>query len=130
MIVVDASVAVLAFVGTGVRGRRARQVLAGDREWLVPEHWSVEVFSALRGLVAGQGLKERDAVHALDRLRDAEVHEVNARDLLARMWALRHNFSAYDAPYVVLASERDITLVTGDGRLARSAISHCRVELI
>ena len=130
MIVVDASVAVLAFVGAGVRGRRAREVLAGEHEWLVPEHWIVEVFAAVRGLAVGQGLTERDAVRALDRLRSAKVHEVNARDLLARMWALRHNFSAYDAPYVVLAAEREITLVTADARLARSAIAHCRVELI
>jgi predicted nucleic acid-binding protein len=130
VIVVDASVAVLAFVGTGVRGHRAREILAGDPEWLVPEHWSVEVFSALRGLAAGRALADRDAVRTLDRLRSAQVHEVNVRDLLARMWALRHNLSAYAAPYVVLAAERDLTLVTGDARMARSALAHCRVELV
>lgn len=130
MLVVDASAAVLALVDPDIRGKHARTVLASDHEWMVSEHWPVEVFSALHGLCAGGVLHERDAVRALSRLRRTSVHKVVVQDLIARMWALRRNFSAYDAPYVVLAAERDLTLVTGDRRLARAAVAHCRVELI
>jgi predicted nucleic acid-binding protein len=38
--------------------------------------------------------------------------------LLLRIWALRHNLTAYDAAYVTLAEILDAPLVTCDGRLA------------
>jgi predicted nucleic acid-binding protein len=45
------------------------------------------------------------------------------------MWQLRHAVGAHDAAYVVLAEARQLTLVTADARLARTATSYCRVEL-
>lgn len=130
MIVLDASVAVFAFAHRDERGARARTALSTDTGWTVPEHWPVEVFSAIRGLTAGGSITVGTAAQALGRLRRAEVEKVQTEPLVPRMWALRHNLSAYDAPYVALAEARGLTLLTADAPLARAAIRYCRVELI
>lgn len=41
--------------------------------------------------------------------------------VLARVWALRHTMSTYDAPYVAVAEAFGVPLVTIDLRLARAA---------
>ena len=35
-------------------------------------------------------------------------------------WALRHNFTTYDAAYVVLAKVLKVSLITSDAKLARA----------
>lgn len=130
MIVIDASVTANALIYADDRGRRARAVLDRDSEWAAPEHWMVEVFAAIRGLAAGKKVREEQAVQAVDRLRRLAVDHVPIDDLLPRMWELRAEISAYDAPYVALAESRSLTLVTSDGRLARAATSYCRVQLV
>jgi predicted nucleic acid-binding protein len=129
MIVLDASVIVSMLVYPDDRGRKVRQVVARDIEWVAPEHWKVEVFSALRGLVLGGKLAQGDGASALDRMRRLGMETIPVDRLLDRMWQLRSSFSGYDAAYVVLAGVRRLTLVTADARLARAASSHCRVEL-
>lgn len=130
MIVVDASAIADALIYDDGRGRRARWVLGRDPEWAAPEHWKAEVFSVLRGLVLGNKIAPEQALRAVDRLPHLGVDHVSLDDLLSRMWELRGCVSAYDAPYVVLAEVRGLTLVTSDGRLARTATRYCRVELI
>lgn len=130
MIVVDASVLANMLVYADDRGRKARSVLGRDTEWAAPEHWKAEVFSVIRGLALGNKIKEAHAVRAVDRLPHLGVDHVSLDDLLPRMWQLRMGISGYDAAYVALAEARNLTLVTSDGRLARGATSHCRVELV
>ena len=130
MIVVDASVTTYALLYTDGRGRRARAALARDSEWTVPEHWTIEVFAAVRGLVAGRKVSQEQARTALGRLTRLAVERVPADELIPRMWELRSDVSAYDAPYLALAESRGLTLVTADGRLARTATRFCRVELV
>lgn len=130
MIVVDASVLANMLLYADARGRRARVVLRRDTEWAAPEHWKAEVFSVIRGLALGSKIKEKQAVRAVDRLPLLGVDHVSLDELLPRMWGLRAGISGYDAAYVALAEARGIPLVTSDGRLARAAMSHCRVELV
>lgn len=129
MIVVDASAMSNMLVYADERGRKARAVLARDVEWTAPEHWKAEVFSVIRGLALGGKLHEQQAQRAVSRLPHLGVDTVPLDDLLPRMWQLRGNISGYDAAYVALAEARGATLVTADGRLARTATSCCRVEL-
>lgn len=130
MIVVDASVVSNMLVYADERGKNARVALGRDIEWAAPEHWKTEVFSVLRGLVLGGKLTEQNALRAVARLPQLAVEHVSVDGLLPRMWQMRENISAYDAPYVALAEARAITLVTADRRLARAAAEYCRVELV
>jgi predicted nucleic acid-binding protein len=130
VIVVDASVTTSALTYAGDRGRRARTILGRDTEWAVPQHWTIEVFAAIRGLTIGRKISQEQGGRALARLRLLGVDEVPIRELLSRMWELRHAVSAYDAPYVALAELREVTLVTSDSRLAKTATGYCRVELV
>jgi len=130
VIVIDASVMANMLVYADECGRRARAVLGRDTEWAAPEHWKAEVFSVVRGLVLGNKITEEQALHAIGRLPHLGIDHVSLDGLLPRMWHMRARIGAYDAPYVALAEVRDLTLVTSDGRLARSATAYCRVELV
>ncbi len=44
--------------------------------------------------------------------------------------ASRQSLTVYDASYVALAEALDVTLLTGDGRLARATGPRCRVEIL
>ena len=47
-----------------------------------------------------------------------------------RIWQLRHNLSAYDAAYVVLAEKLGATLLTRDARLASAAGHAATIEVV
>jgi predicted nucleic acid-binding protein len=130
VIVGDASAMSNMLVYTDERGRKARAVLARDIEWIAPEHWKAEVFSVVRGLTLGGKITESQASRVVGLLPRVGVKTVSLDELLPRMWELRGNVSGYDAAYVALAEARGVTLVTADGRLARTAMSFCRVELV
>jgi predicted nucleic acid-binding protein len=112
------------------RGRKARAALGRDPEWAAPEHWKAEVFSTIRGLGLGNKIKETQAVRAIDRIPHLGIDYVSLDELLPRMWQVRSAISGYDAAYVALAEARQVALVTSDSRLARAAMSYCRVELV
>jgi predicted nucleic acid-binding protein len=129
MIVVDASVLANMLVYADDRGRRARAVLARDTAWAAPEHWMIEVFSVLRGLSLGGKITIGLAERSMDRLPQLGIDHVPVRALLPFMWDRRDEISAYDLAYVALAATRQVTLVTADARVARTATRHCAVEL-
>jgi predicted nucleic acid-binding protein len=128
--VTDASALVTMLVYADDQGRKARKVLARDPEWAAPEHWKAEVFSALRRLTLAGTISEPIARRALALLPQLIVDHVTLDGLLQRMWDMRTTVSGYDAAYVALAEQRDLTLVTADVPLARAATSFCRVELV
>jgi predicted nucleic acid-binding protein len=130
VIVVDASVIASMLVYSDDRGRKARVVMGRDPEWAAPEHWKVEVFSVMRGLALGGKITGQLASRAVDRITRLGIDTVPVDDLLARMWQVKANISAYNAAYVALAERRSLTLVTADSRLARAASAYCRIELV
>lgn len=60
------------------------------------------------------------AVGTLEGLRSWPVRRVAHIHLLQGAFALRDNYSAYDALYVVVAQIFGATIITCDGRLARA----------
>ena len=129
MIVADASVLSNALVYADERGARARMVLARDPEWAAPEHWKAEVFSVLRGLALGRKIDPAVGERGVSRMPRLGIETVPLDLLLTRMWQLRGSISGYDAAYVVLAEMRDLTLVTADTKIAKTATAFCRIEL-
>ena len=128
MLVVDASVLVVAIADDGPDGDHARTRLRGER-LAAPEIVDLEVSSVLRRLMRG----EKDARRAQLALTDlAELPLVRAshQPLLARCWELRDNLTMYDAAYVALAEALQATLITGDRRLTRASGPRCHIELL
>jgi predicted nucleic acid-binding protein len=95
-----------------------------------PHLVDVEVAQALRRYVREGDLEAATAVAALDDLRSLDLRRHAHEPLLARVWALRENLTAYDAVYVALAEALDAVLLTCDARLTRSPGVARRVELV
>lgn len=130
MIIVAASVLTWALVGDGQYPAAVRQELSRDEHWAAPEHWKVEVFSSVRGLLLGgkvTGERARGAVEALGQLA---VSPVSVGDLLPRMWELCGHVSGYDAAYVAAAELRQAVLLTTDARLARVGGVRCEIRAV
>ena len=129
MIVVDASVLATALGDDGPDGDHARARLRGER-LSAPELVDLEVTSVLRRQVHSGAADLRRAALALADLAALPLQRAPHRPLLARCWELRDNLTVYDASYVALAEALDVTLLTGDGRLASATGLQCHVEIL
>ena len=129
MLVVDASVLVVALADDGVDGDRARQRLRGE-ELAAPELIDLDVMSVLRKQVAAGHLDDRRAGLCLTDLSDLSLHRAHHLPLLRRCWELRDNVTVSDASYVALAELLAATLLTADSRLARAAGPRCPIDIL
>jgi predicted nucleic acid-binding protein len=87
----------------------------------VPEHFHIEVMSALRRRLLRGDLSEAGAARALASLADLCALSYPVRELIDPIRSLRANLSVYDAAYLALAQRLDVGLITLDGALAEAA---------
>ncbi|PSL02796.1 putative nucleic acid-binding protein [Haloactinopolyspora alba] len=129
MIVVDASVMVAALADSSPSGDASRSRLTEDPHWVAPTHMPIEVLRALAKHARCGDISSAAAEEHADTLASAQIdYSAPTPAALLRIWALRHNISAYDAAYVVLAETFDVPLLTHDKRLARAAHDMCTVH--
>jgi predicted nucleic acid-binding protein len=129
VIVLDASAAVDWLLQTPA-GRRIEQRIYSHNESLhAPHLLDLEVTQVLRRLAHEGTLSAVRAGEAMRDLLDLRITRYPHFVLLPRIWQLRHNFSAYDAAYVVLAEKLGAALVTRDGRLAAASGHAVPIEL-
>lgn len=130
MIVVDAS----AVVEVLLKSERATSAQAAILDETGPVHaphiLDIEVLHVLRRYAACGEMAPDRAQAAIGILTDLPIRRYPHLLLLPRVWQLRHNVSAYDAAYLVLAEILGATLMTGDRRLAAAAEGFAEVELI
>jgi len=120
VIVVDCAAVVDAL--TAVDGTDDLRATLGSEELCAPALLDFEIVSALRGLTLGGHLAATRTEDALTDFDDLQIQRWPSGDALRRRaFQLRDNLSAYDAAYVVLAEALDCSLLTRDGRLARSS---------
>lgn len=129
MLVVDASVLVVALADDGPDGDHARGRLRAER-LAAPELIDLEVGSVLRRQDRAGQVDSRRAEMALNDLAAMPLQRAAHISLLGRCWELRSNLTFYDAAYVALAEALDVTLLTGDRRLTRAAGPFCSIETI
>jgi predicted nucleic acid-binding protein len=129
-IVLDAS----AFLRAAVEERDVARlwiaaVDAGEVSGTVPEHFYVEVASALAAYVRAGRMRAPVAAELVNRCLDLPLAARPARDLVpaALVRSLQLELTVYDSAYVVLAEAADAVLVTADRELARA---YDRVELV
>lgn len=120
MIVIDASAVVEALVGADVSSELL-DAMTGDVE--APHLLDIEVMSALRGLSLCGRINEPTAQRAWQDFQDLTIHRHEFAMLSARIWALRAQFTTYDATYLALAEALDAPLYTCDAKLATNGNS-------
>lgn len=103
----------------------------GNEELAAPHLIDSEVPTALRRLVLRGDLTDDQGSVALEGFTRLTLTRFPADWLRTRIWALRHNLSAYDATYVALAEMLGASaLLTTDARLAAAPGIRCPVRLI
>jgi predicted nucleic acid-binding protein len=120
VIVVDASAIVDLLVRRDETGDWLADRIGAEAALEAPAVFELEVLQAFRGLEAAGALDQATLAEALDDFVDLRVIAHDHRFLRGRVWALRHNLTAYDAAYVALAELLDAPLITTDARLARA----------
>ena len=124
MIVLDASAWATSLADDGPMGVICRDVMEGDRRWTAPSHAATETLRTIRRYELAGLLNATSASRIAAKIASTRVRYVGPSSVLLRaQWELRHNLSAYDAAYLVLAREFRAPLLTTDGRLARAAES-------
>jgi predicted nucleic acid-binding protein len=120
VIVADAS-AVAEMLLKRPRAALVGAVLVGHTEIHVPEHFHIEVMSALRRRLLHGDVSEVGAARALASLAALRALSYPVRELIVPIWDMRANLSVYDAAYLALAQRLDVGLITLDAALAEAA---------
>jgi predicted nucleic acid-binding protein len=124
VIVVDASVLTDFLLGRTPALEALERELDGNEHEPVhaPELIEPETLNALRRLAASGRVTERRATEAAGDIANTRLVRYPHAPLRERVWALRHDLTAYDATYLALAEALpDPVLLTGDGGLAARA---------
>jgi predicted nucleic acid-binding protein len=129
VIVLDASAAVDWLLQTSAGQRIEKRIYSHNESLHTPHLLDLEVTQVLRRLVREGAVSAHRADEAIRDLLDLRITRYPHFVLLPRVWQLRHNFSAYDAAYVVLGEKLGAPLVTRDGRLASASGHAAAIEL-
>ena len=130
MIVLDASAAVDWLVQTAAAQRIEDRIFSRNQSLHAPELLDLEVAQVLRRLVREGALSASRAEGAIEDLLDLRIRRYPHWVFLPRIWQLRHNLSAYDAAYVVLAEKLGATLLTRDAKIASAAGHSATVDVV
>jgi predicted nucleic acid-binding protein len=113
-----------------VAGQHIEERIYSRNESLhAPHLLDLEVTRVLRRLALQGVVSVHRADQAVRDLLDLRITRYPHLVLLPRIWQLRHNFSTYDAAYIVLAEKLGAALVTRDARLASASDHAAPVEL-
>lgn len=116
--VIDASSVVAYLLGQGSGSEREGLLSQAH----APDLLDIEVTQTLRGLTRAAKIDLPTAQLCRGDLRLLSVRRHPGTRLLDRAWELRDVCTTYDALYVALAEALNATLLTRDGRLARSVV--------
>ena len=130
MLVLDASAALAAFLGTGVNSTSIRVRIEAPGESVhAPHLLDVEMLHALRGLVLRGYVSRARSEEVREDFASLRWSRYSHVAFLDRIWELKDNLTAYDAAYVALAETLSAPLVTTDVRLARAPGIRAEVEV-
>jgi len=130
VIVVDTSALIEVLLRTSGAASVEARLFATGETLHAPHLIDVETTQVIRRYAAGGEIDGVRGQAALDDLTDFPLRRYPHDFLLSRVWALRHNLTAYDAVYVALAEALDATLLTRDRRLAAASGHRARVEVV
>jgi predicted nucleic acid-binding protein len=123
LIVLDASATVDWLLQTPAGKQIEERIYARSESLHAPHLLDLEAAQVLRRLAREGTVSPRRAEEAVADLLNLRITRYSHSMLLPRIWHLRHNFSAYDAAYIVLAEKLGASLLTRDRRLASAPAS-------
>lgn len=129
MIVLDASAAVDWLLQTPAGQNIEKRIYSQNESLYAPHLLDLEVTQVLRRLASQGVISAHRADEAVGDLLDLRITRYPHLVLVHRIWQLRHNYSAYDAAYIVLAEKLRAALITRDGRLASASGHRASIEL-
>jgi predicted nucleic acid-binding protein len=130
VIVVDASALLEVLLNTPAAARVADRLFGSDETLHAPHLIDLEVAQVLRRYAASGAMTADRGAQALQDLTDFPLVRYPHDLLLPRIWALRHNLTAYDAAYLALAEALEAPLLTRDAALAAARGHTVAVELL
>jgi len=130
VIVVDASALLEVLLNTPAAARVADRLFGSDETLHAPHLIDLEVAQVLRRYAASGALAADRGAQALQDCAVFPLIRYPHDLLLPRIWALRHNLTAYDAAYLALAEALEAPLVTRDAALAAARGHTAAVELL
>ena len=129
MIVLDASAAVDWLLQTSAGQYIEKRIYSHNESLHAPHLLDLEVTQVLRRLTLQAVISAHRADEAVGDLIDLRITRYPHLVLLPRIWQLRHNFSTYDAAYIVLAEKLGAALITRNRRLASASGHGASIEL-
>ena len=130
MIVADASAVIEVVLNTPAGERIADRLLEPTQTIAAPQLLDLEVLQVLRRYRLAGDLEPERAAEAIEDFTDLPILRYPHEPLTARIWELRHDFTAYDAAYIALSEALDAPFLTRDTGLSESPTHRARVELI
>jgi predicted nucleic acid-binding protein len=118
MIVADASAVIEVLLNTAAGTGIARRLFATEETVHVPHILDLEVLQTLRKYVRTDLMDVLRAEQARQNYTDMPLSRYSHTVLMPRIWALRHNWTAYDAAYIALAEALAAPLITCDRGMA------------
>jgi predicted nucleic acid-binding protein len=128
VLVVDTSAVLEALAGRDA-GPGLAERLAQDGDLHGPHLIDTEVLHALRRMTMNGAISDERATDARSDFAELTLVRYPHQPLSDRIWALRHNLTAYDATFIALAETLDAPLITCDARLAAAPGHTAHIEL-
>jgi predicted nucleic acid-binding protein len=130
LIIADASVVVEVLLRMPAADAIERRLFEPGMSRHAPHLLDVEVAHVVRKFAARGEISGARGSAALTDLANFPLERYPHGILLPRIWALRHNLTAYDAAYVALAELLGAVLFTRDARLAAAAGHSAKIEVL
>ncbi|WP_062355915.1 type II toxin-antitoxin system VapC family toxin [Herbidospora yilanensis] len=126
--IVDSSALIEAFTSADPNDDLLKTLESGDLH--APHLLELEFAFVLRGLVLGGKLDAATAEESRQLYAETWIQLQPVSGFIDRIWELRHNFTPYDAAYIVLAEALELPLVTCDAKLVRKGGNHAAQVLL
>jgi predicted nucleic acid-binding protein len=118
LIVIDASAVLEVILHTEAGSEIEERILAPRETLHAPHLIDQEIAQVLRRYCAAGDMGPERGLEALTDFVDLPITRYPQDIFLPRIWALRHNLTAYDTAYVALAEGLFAPLLTRDMHLA------------
>ncbi|MDY7105045.1 MAG: type II toxin-antitoxin system VapC family toxin [Actinomycetota bacterium] len=126
MLVVDTSALIVALADPR---HPAATAMGEDGDLHAPHLLDVEVVHAVRRLTREGAMEASEGIHLLRSVAELPIERYPHAPMTERMWALRHNVTAYDAAFVALAEILATPLLTADAKLAAAPGHSAEIRL-